>query len=171
MTRAYALSLFYVSLSNVSQRFLGNLCTTSWTRSWSRTNAYQRALFSSTPWSGRDRCGFFFTWYLKIYVISTLAFTMPPALFPTLKSHGCKSNLFLLCYFAVCSWVTPRTSPAHRVHLLCCWCSSCFQHYCDTDPEIVSLWIHSGATWLEDFSKVVTKKTGIRSNRSLTDEL
>lgn len=42
------------------------------------------------------------------------------------------------CYFAVCSWVTPWTGPAHCVHLLCCWCSSRFQHYCNTDPEIVS---------------------------------
>lgn len=91
--------------------------------------------------TGVDR--FFFTWYLKIYVISTLALTMPSALLLTLKSHGRKSNLCLLCYFAVCSWVTPRTSPAHRVHLLCCWCSSCFQHYCNTDPEIVSLWIQN----------------------------
>lgn len=44
----------------MSQRFLGNLCTTSWTRSWYQTNAYRRALFSSTPWSGRDRCGVLF---------------------------------------------------------------------------------------------------------------
>lgn len=64
-----ALCLCSTSLSDVSQRFLGNLCTTSWTRSWYQTNAYRRALFSSTPWSGRDRCGasFMVSQHNKLY--------------------------------------------------------------------------------------------------------
>lgn len=47
-----------LKLSTVSHRFPGNLCMTSWTRSWSPTSASQRASFSSTPSSGRDRWGF-----------------------------------------------------------------------------------------------------------------
>lgn len=125
-----------LKLSTVSQRFLGNLCMTSWTRSWSLTSAYQRASFSSTPWSGRDRCGFFFTWHLYTYFISNLASTKPfSALFQT---GTFDINSFLSCYSAVCRRLAPWPSPAHCVHLLCCWRSSRFQHYCNAHPEIVS---------------------------------
>lgn len=47
-------------------------------------------------------------------------------------------NSFLSCYSAVCRRLAPWTSPAHCVHLLCCWRSSRFQHYCNAHPEIVS---------------------------------
>lgn len=47
-------------------------------------------------------------------------------------------NSFLSDYSAVCRRLAPRTSPAHCVHLLCCWRTSRFQHYCNADPEIVS---------------------------------
>lgn len=49
------------------QRFPGSLCMTSWTRSSSLMNAYQRASSSSTPWSGKDR------WiHLLMYTVETL---------------------------------------------------------------------------------------------------
>lgn len=47
-------------------------------------------------------------------------------------------NSFLSCYSAVCRRLAPWPSPAHCVHLLCCWRSSRFQHYSNTHPEIVS---------------------------------
>lgn len=127
--------VFALKLSTVSQRFPGNLCMISWTRSWSLTSASQRASFSSTPSSGRDRWGVFFTWHLYTYFISNLASTRPSS-FILDRDFGI--NSFLSCYSAVCRRIAPRTSPADCVHLLCCWRSSRFQHYCNTHPEIVS---------------------------------